>query len=59
MPEEGVQLTKKDNLLNSDEIIRLINLFAKLGVNKIRFTGKKKIIALIKINFYNLKVVNH
>ena len=39
MPEEGVQLSKKDNLLKSDEIIRLIGLFARLGVNKIRFTG--------------------
>jgi molybdenum cofactor biosynthesis enzyme MoaA len=39
MPEEGVQLNKKENLLKSDEIIRLISLFARLGVNKIRFTG--------------------
>lgn len=44
MPEEGVQLSKKDNLLKSDEIIRLISLFARLGVNKIRFTGGEPLV---------------
>jgi molybdenum cofactor biosynthesis enzyme MoaA len=39
MPEEGVPLTKKDNLLKTDEVITLVRLFAKLGVSKIRFTG--------------------
>ena len=39
MPEEGVQLSKKESLLKSDEIIRLVSLFSRLGVNKIRFTG--------------------
>lgn len=39
MPEEGVPLTPSNQLLTSDEIIRLANIFAKNGVNKIRLTG--------------------
>lgn len=44
MPEEGVPLTKNDKLLTSDEIVRLINLFVKFGVNKIRFTGGEPLV---------------
>ncbi|XP_053663786.1 molybdenum cofactor biosynthesis protein 1 [Anopheles marshallii] len=39
MPAEGVQLTKKDQLLTSAEVIRLANLFVTEGVRKIRLTG--------------------
>ncbi|XP_073994873.1 molybdenum cofactor synthesis 1 isoform X1 [Rhodnius prolixus] len=39
MPEEGVNLTKKTELLTADEIIKLAELFVKQGVNKIRLTG--------------------
>jgi molybdenum cofactor biosynthesis enzyme MoaA len=44
MPEEGVPLTKKENLLKTDEIIKLVALFARLGVNKIRFTGGEPLV---------------
>uniref|UniRef100_A0A2M4AA24 cyclic pyranopterin monophosphate synthase n=1 Tax=Anopheles triannulatus TaxID=58253 RepID=A0A2M4AA24_9DIPT len=39
MPAEGVQLTQKDQLLTSEEVIRLANLFVAEGVRKIRLTG--------------------
>eukprot|EP01122_Echinamoeba_exundans_P015511 TRINITY_DN738_c0_g2_i1.p2 TRINITY_DN738_c0_g2~~TRINITY_DN738_c0_g2_i1.p2 ORF type:complete len:426 (-),score=28.37 TRINITY_DN738_c0_g2_i1:350-1627(-) len=39
MPEEGVELTPHSDLLTTDEIIRLANLFVKAGVDKIRLTG--------------------
>ncbi|XP_020599540.1 GTP 3',8-cyclase, mitochondrial isoform X2 [Phalaenopsis equestris] len=39
MPGEGVELTPNSQLLSSDEIIRLANLFVNCGVNKIRLTG--------------------
>ncbi|VDM79924.1 unnamed protein product, partial [Strongylus vulgaris] len=39
MPEEGVALSPSKNLLQSDEIVRLVAIFAKHGVDKIRLTG--------------------
>ena len=39
MPEEGVELTKKQKLLTTDEMLRLAELFVKQGVTKIRLTG--------------------
>ncbi len=39
MPEEGVQLTPRENLPTLEERRRLIDIFARLGVTKLRFTG--------------------
>lgn len=39
MPENSIKLNKKSNILTTDEIIRLVNIFAMNGVNKIRLTG--------------------
>lgn len=39
MPEQGIDLAPKAALLQHDEIIRLVKLFAKCGVTKIRLTG--------------------
>ncbi|KAK9498902.1 hypothetical protein O3M35_003452 [Rhynocoris fuscipes] len=39
MPEEGVSLSKKSDLLTTDEMIKLAELFIRQGVNKIRLTG--------------------
>ncbi|XP_028981987.1 molybdenum cofactor biosynthesis protein 1 isoform X2 [Diachasma alloeum] len=39
MPAEGVKLTKNENILKTDEILRLARLFVKRGVRKIRLTG--------------------
>lgn len=39
MPPEGVPLQPKDDLLTHDEIIRLVKLFRRNGVDKVRLTG--------------------
>ncbi|ORX56942.1 molybdopterin synthase [Hesseltinella vesiculosa] len=39
MPEEGVPLRPKDQLLTTDEILTLADLFVRQGVTKIRLTG--------------------
>mmetsp|Transcript_16535 Transcript_16535/g.23116 ORF Transcript_16535/g.23116 Transcript_16535/m.23116 type:complete len:384 (-) Transcript_16535:285-1436(-) len=39
MPEEGVQLTPKEELLSAEEINRIVRVFIGEGVNRIRFTG--------------------
>jgi len=39
MPEEGVELTPGDELLTTEEIVRLARLFVAAGVDKIRLTG--------------------
>jgi len=39
MPEEGVDLTPKDNLLTRDELSRIVRLFAAAGITKVRLTG--------------------
>ncbi|XP_010018126.1 PREDICTED: molybdenum cofactor biosynthesis protein 1 [Nestor notabilis] len=44
MPEEGVQLTPKSDLLTTREIIALAKLFVKEGVEKIRLTGGEPLI---------------
>ncbi|XP_067130507.1 molybdenum cofactor biosynthesis protein 1-like isoform X3 [Centruroides vittatus] len=44
MPEEGIKLTPNSHLLSTEELLQLINLFSKLGVNKIRFTGGEPLI---------------
>ncbi|XP_065655967.1 molybdenum cofactor biosynthesis protein 1 isoform X6 [Hydra vulgaris] len=44
MPEEGVLLTKKDDLLTNEEMIRLARLFVFEGVNKIRLTGGEPLV---------------
>ncbi|XP_050311582.1 molybdenum cofactor biosynthesis protein 1 isoform X2 [Anthonomus grandis grandis] len=54
MPEEGVNLTAKSDLLTTDEIIKIAELFVKVGVNKIRLTGgeptvRKDIIQIVEL----------
>jgi cyclic pyranopterin phosphate synthase len=39
MPAEGVALTCREDLLNFEERKRTIEIFARLGINKVRFTG--------------------
>ena len=39
MPEEGVDLTSKENLLSRVELSKIVDLFVKAGVDKIRLTG--------------------
>ncbi|KAI4458260.1 molybdopterin cofactor synthesis protein a [Holotrichia oblita] len=39
MPAEGVQLTPKQHLLTTEEVVQVARLFVKEGVTKIRLTG--------------------
>ncbi|RUS77179.1 hypothetical protein EGW08_015066 [Elysia chlorotica] len=39
MPEEGVKLSPKDQILKAEEIIQLSRLFVSEGITKIRLTG--------------------
>ena len=53
MPPEGVTLSPPSNLLTNDEIIRLVKLFAKNGVDKVRLTGgepllRKDLVPLVR-----------
>lgn len=52
MPINGIPLSKQSQLLTNNEIVRLVSLFAKQGVDKIRLTGgeptvKKDIIQIV------------
>ncbi|KAM9075212.1 molybdenum cofactor biosynthesis protein 1 isoform 3-T3 [Megaptera novaeangliae] len=44
MPEDGVPLTPKADLLTTEEILTLARLFVKEGVDKIRLTGGEPLI---------------
>ncbi len=44
MPEEGVPLLAKDDVLTFEEIERLAALFVRLGVRKIRLTGGEPLV---------------
>ncbi|XP_078254898.1 molybdenum cofactor biosynthesis protein 1 isoform X2 [Rhinoraja longicauda] len=44
MPEDGVQLTPRSQLLTADEIVALARLFVREGVDKIRLTGGEPLI---------------
>lgn len=39
MPAKGVDLTAKEKLLSSSEIVKIASVFVKEGVDKIRLTG--------------------
>lgn len=39
MPEEGMHWLQREKLLTYEEIVRLVRIFASLGVRKIRLTG--------------------
>lgn len=52
MPLKGTKLSKQSSLLTNDELTRVVSLFAKQGVNKIRITGgeptvKKDIVQIV------------
>lgn len=52
MPRDGVSLSNESKILTNHELLRLVSLFAKQGVNKIRITGgeptvKKDIIQIV------------
>jgi cyclic pyranopterin phosphate synthase len=44
MPEDGINLTEKANLMSDKEVVFIANQFVELGVNKIRLTGGEPLI---------------
>ena len=44
MPEEGVKLTPRGQLLSTSEVLTLARLFVQEGVDKIRLTGGEPLI---------------
>ena len=65
MPEEGIPIRNKNELLSTKEIKKLIKISEQLGVSKIRFTGgepllRKDISELVKyaVNLNGIKSVN-
>ncbi|XP_019631081.1 PREDICTED: molybdenum cofactor biosynthesis protein 1-like isoform X1 [Branchiostoma belcheri] len=44
MPEAGVDLTPKQKLLSTEEVVTLARLFVSQGVNKIRLTGGEPLV---------------
>ncbi|XP_066280255.1 molybdenum cofactor biosynthesis protein 1-like [Branchiostoma lanceolatum] len=44
MPEAGVDLTPKQKLLSTEEVVNLARLFVSQGVNKIRLTGGEPLV---------------
>ena len=39
MPEEGISYLPKDHLMTYEEMLKMMNVFAKNGINKVRITG--------------------
>ncbi len=44
MPEEGVEMLSHNQVLTYEEILRLVRIFASLGVKKIKLTGGEPLI---------------
>ena len=44
MPEAGVDLTPRQKLLTTAEILRLAEIFARNGVDKVRLTGGEPLV---------------
>lgn len=44
MPEEGVKQVCHDHILRFDEILRLVNIFAQLGIKKVKLTGGEPLV---------------
>lgn len=56
MPEEGIPALSHDEILHYEEIIRLVGIFAGLGINKIRLTGGEP---LVRKDLYRLVAALH
>ena len=44
MPEEGVSLTPHAHLLSGEELLTLVRMFAREGVDKVRLTGGEPLV---------------
>lgn len=44
MPEKGVEIKSHEDILRFEEIIKIVNAAASLGINKIRYTGGEPLV---------------
>ncbi len=44
MPEEGVKFKEKDMVLRSEEILKVVDVLARMGVRKVRYTGGEPLV---------------
>jgi GTP 3',8-cyclase len=44
MPEEGIPLTPHEEILTYEEILRIVRVFAKEGISKVRLTGGEPLV---------------
>ncbi len=44
MPEQGIELIPHTGILTFEEIIRVVRVFAKLGISKVRLTGGEPLV---------------
>jgi len=51
MPEEGIKFTSRENLLSYEEMLRLLNITASMGVNKVRITGGEPFVRKNMVDF--------
>lgn len=51
MPEEGIELTEKENIMTLEEIIGIAKIFRNLGVDTVRLTGGEP---MVRKNFGHL-----
>ena len=62
MPEEGIKYLSRNELLSYEELLRLIEIFSKIGITKIRLTGgepfvRKEMMAFIE-NINKISEIN-
>ena len=44
MPSNGVKLTPKENILTFEEVLRIVRVGARLGINKVKLTGGEPLV---------------
>src|SRR3989304_5996895 len=44
MPEEGIPLIRHDDILTYEEILRIVHVFAREGISKVRLTGGEPLV---------------
>lgn len=51
MPPEGVRFLPHDEILRNEEFVRLVDIFVRMGIKKLRFTGGEP---LIRKGFFDI-----
>jgi len=51
MPEEGIPLIRHDDILTYEEILRIVRVFAKEGISKVRLTGGEPLVRKEIVDF--------